>query len=407
MTDITGRSFLSYRRTRREDAELMIAAQHDIGIPTWQDIQNLDEEPTETAIREVIGDRTIASAVLYLTPEVANSPMIRKVEAPQILTRHQRGDGFFVVPVAAGGLDYSGAAAVVDESISLDDLQLWNLRKVGSDPLNSRDAKSIAERVLRRRITAISEALPKEKSLRIVLNTRGSPSFELGTALIIDWSHRFQGREAQSEVWDEYLLPSLDTIIKTIQELAPGRSIEAKGLLSIPAAVALGYACLAPRQLRISWQQFTVGSGYQLWNIDSGQESAEFIVEKKDGKVDGEDLAVLVSVNADVESALATTRSELPLFRGFVHIRHPREASYLMKNPSQAAHVAKIVAEEIRKARTEFHLRGRIHLFMAVPAGLAMMIGQLLNTVGPVQTYEHIPTDPTGRYHPAALLVPK
>ena len=192
MTDITGRSFLSYRRTRREDAALMIAAQHDIGIPTWQDIQNLDEEPTETAIREVIGDRAIASAVLYLTPEVANSPMMRKVEAPQILTRHQKRDGFFVVPVAAGGLDYSGAAAVVDESISLDDLQLWNLRKVGSDPLDSRDAKSIAERVLRRRITAISEALPKEKSLRIVLNTRGSPSFELGASLIIDWSHRFK-----------------------------------------------------------------------------------------------------------------------------------------------------------------------------------------------------------------------
>ncbi|MCZ6562977.1 MAG: SAVED domain-containing protein, partial [Deltaproteobacteria bacterium] len=158
---------------------------------------------------------------------------------------------------------------------------------------------------------------------------------------------------------------------------------------------------------RISWQQFTVGSGYQLWNIDSEQESAEFIVEKKDGNVVGEDLAVLVSVNADVEPALATTRSDLPLFRGFVHIRHPKEASYLIKNAGQAAHIAKLVADEIRNARTEFHLRGRIHLFMAVPAGLAMMVGQLLNTLGPIQTYEHIPTDPTGRYHPAALLVPK
>jgi hypothetical protein len=43
---------------------------------------------------------------------------------------------------------------------------------------------------------------------------------------------------------------------------------------------------------------------------------------------------------------------------------------------------------------------------MAVPVGLAMLIGQLLNTFGRVQTYEHIPTDAVGIYRPAALLLP-
>lgn len=37
MTDPTGRSFLSYRRGRKDEAALLIAAQHDHGIPTWQD----------------------------------------------------------------------------------------------------------------------------------------------------------------------------------------------------------------------------------------------------------------------------------------------------------------------------------------------------------------------------------
>jgi hypothetical protein len=43
---------------------------------------------------------------------------------------------------------------------------------------------------------------------------------------------------------------------------------------------------------------------------------------------------------------------------------------------------------------------------MAVLVGLAMMIDQLLNTFGPVQTYEHIPTDAVGIYRSAALLNP-
>ena len=40
----------------------------------------------------------------------------------------------------------------------------------------------------------------------------------------------------------------------------------------------------------------------------------------------------------------------------------------------------------------------------SVPVGLAMLIGQLLNTLGPVQTYEHIQVDAIGVYEPAAVL---
>jgi hypothetical protein len=49
---------------------------------------------------------------------------------------------------------------------------------------------------------------------------------------------------------------------------------------------------------------------------------------------------------------------------------------------------------------------GTVHLFMAVPVGLAMLIGQGLNTFGDVQTYEHIPVDGVGCYRPAARVTP-
>jgi len=48
----------------------------------------------------------------------------------------------------------------------------------------------------------------------------------------------------------------------------------------------------------------------------------------------------------------------------------------------------------------------RANLFLTVPAGLAVIIGRLLTTLGPVQTYEHVPIDAVGRYRPAALLNP-
>jgi hypothetical protein len=49
------------------------------------------------------------------------------------------------------------------------------------------------------------------------------------------------------------------------------------------------------------------------------------------------------------------------------------------------------------------HLMPRDREWLALPAGLAMLIGQLLNTLGPVQTYEHISTEGVGVYVPVAF----
>src|SRR5437867_890448 len=119
MTDPTGRSFLSYRRSRRHEAALMIAAQHEHGIPTWQDISDLDEGSTEEQVNAVLEDSATADAVMWLTPDVAESDFIRKVEVPAILRRVDRGDAFLAVPVAAGGLDYASAGEVATQGLSI------------------------------------------------------------------------------------------------------------------------------------------------------------------------------------------------------------------------------------------------------------------------------------------------
>ena len=60
----------------------------------------------------------------------------------------------------------------------------------------------------------------------------------------------------------------------------------------------------------------------------------------------------------------------------------------------------------MRAARRQYGNVATVQLFMAAPAGLAMLVGQLLNTFGTVQTYEHVGTDGSGCYKPAALLRP-
>jgi hypothetical protein len=407
MTDATGRSFLSYRRSRTNEAALLISAQHDHGIPTWQDLKDLAETPTADELHRVLADRLTANALLWITPDVKGSDFITKVEVPDILRRNAGGDGFFLVPVCAGGIDYKGAADAVDQQLSANNLADWNLPKVAGDPISGTEAAMIASRILKRRLQAIDKQLAPGLPLRLTLHTRARPAFQRGTGLMIDWSGRFNGREAEHAVWQDVLLPALTEVAMNVRTAGGGRSVVASGLPAIPAAVALGVAFLTQAGQRISWNQYTLGRPEQLWSLEAAREDSGFIHKTTERDVSAQDLAVLVSVTENVEPAFAQTpKGTLPSFRAITRISHANHPRFDITCPGQATDIARIVVEAIREARSNYHFLGTVHLFMAVPVGLAMLIGQLLNTFGRVQTYEHVPRDAVGIYRPAALLQP-
>jgi len=406
MTDATGRSFLSYRRTRADEAALLIAAQHDHGIPTWHDRKDLAETPTGDELHRILTDQCTANALLWITPDVKHSDVIRRIEVPGILKRANNEDGFFLVPVCAGGIDYAGAADAVDQQLSSDNLKDWNLPKVTGNPISQAEAASVAQRVLKRRIEAIHRQVETNLPLKIQLNTRTPPGCQSGVALSLDWSDRFTGREAAPEVWRDNLLPALAEVASVIRTSGGGRAVVAGGLAAIPAATALGAAFLAQGKQKIAWSQYTHGRPEQLWSLETPRENSGFTFATKERDVSAKELAVLVSVAENVEPAFAQTQGSLPAIRAITHVRHREEGRFDIASPGQATDIAMTVIKAIRAAREQHRPMETVHLFMAVPLGVAMLIGQLLNTLGAVQTYEHIPVDGVGIYRPGALLHP-
>lgn len=407
MTNPCGLSFLSYRRARLNEAKMVIAHQHDLGIPTWQDVENLGVEKTEDALRSTLKDPQIANAVLWITPDVDVSNFIQRIEIPLILERHKKGDGFFFMPVATGGLDYEDAGQAVQKGTGIEALTQWNIQKVVSDPTDESEIRTIAAKILSRRIKTIHQHLSPKEPLRAELNTRTSSTSAGYFPLTIDWTHRFDGRIASDETWRNHLLPALSEINEQIRTHAPGRTIRAKGQLCIPAATALGYYFMAPGNIDLTWEQHTVGRPSQEWSLQHSRVDSEFEIDFTTGSNCADDLAVLVSVNANVLRAVESSHNSLPKFRAFAHVK-PKNATESgnieLRSSGEAVDVAHRVMEAARIARHRFPVHGRLHLFMAVPVGLAVLIGQLLNTLGPVQTYEHIPESVTGHYRAAGLL---
>jgi hypothetical protein len=152
------------------------------------------------------------------------------------------------------------------------------------------------------------------------------------------------------------------------------------------------------------WQQPHPRRQIQDWSLAAPRESSGCNVDIKPFDTSGDDLAVLVSITSNVEAAFAASRSGLPAFRAILHVKALGSYPHDISSPGQAVDIVALVVENLRRARDEFQARGTVHLFLAIPVGLAFLIGQSLNTAGPVQTYEHLQTDAVGRYAPAALL---
>ena len=406
MTDATGRSFISYRRTRLNEVRLLIEALHDVGVPTWQDLSDLAEGHTDELLREVLAAKTTANAVCWLTPDVEKSDVIIRTELPSIMKRIDENDGFFMAPVAAGGLQYDEVTRVVGTYLGLHDLGQWNVRKLAADPISSDDAADVARQVLKRRVQEISKQQPSGQTLRMVLNTRKKPAFEPGVALSLDWTHRFEGRLAKPQAWEDFFLPALETVAQICEQYASGRSIVAEGLCALPASVALGTAFLTTRRIPLAWRQNSPNRPLELWSLAEKSEPSGFTASLCDGNVSADDLALLVSVASNVEPAFTASRPKLPAFRGLVVITKSGNYPHEIKRPGEAVDIIRVISQALRQARDSFQPRDKIHLFLAVPAGLAMMLGQTLNTFGQIQTYEHVGTEAVGIYQPAALLKP-
>lgn len=392
-TDPAGRVFVSYRRTRAPEVRELLRALHDRGVPTWLDTRNLAAEPTGDGLRRVLQDPDTGGAVLYLTPEVADSPTIREIEAPSIMRRHGRDDGFWVQPVAAGGLDYTGAADVLAGKIGTEDLSRWNIHRVTEDPAAIDDVVAIARRCLARRLQVVHASLPAGEPVVVRLHARGTPAALMPSHhLVLDWTDRFPDGAATAASWDALSLAIRD-VATAIRTYCPGREATATGTPGLPAAVLLGSAFPTRDAAQLSWQQRQPhGSHDQPWRVADalGPEIAEAAGWK--AKVSSQDpsasdCAILVNVSDDTAGAFGASRGDLPKWRATVNVGGLNMGGML--GAQEVASLVWLTVRAVREARTELGPFASIHVFLSAPAGFAVMLGTLLATLPPVITYEY------------------
>lgn len=406
-TDPTGTTFISYKRSRSDEIDLLIETLNERGVPSWRDITNLENRPTEPELREVLQRPDTACAVLWVTPDVADSPMILKVEIPEMKQRSDCDPSFFILPVAAGGLGYEDATNIASTHLDLDDLTTWNWEKVDRDPIEMEQAVQVARRLLDTRLRVIDGSLTEDEPFELSIDTWGRPSASSTSCIRIDWSDHFDGRFADHQVWTDRLIPAARDIAQAVSAQNRGRPVVCQGQASISAGLVLGAAFKEPTGIALGWVQNMPGDqGEQLWSLSAPREETPVKARFVEMDVGADALFVGVDFRGGPERAIKNMSQDGVLPKGRAGVIIEGEGGDVdLTSPGQVVDaVAKTVAA-IKEAKDRYRTRGPIHLFLAAPVGFAVLLGQKTNALGPIQTYELDQSNGDEVYRPAALIV--
>ena len=414
MTDVTGSMFISYRRSPARhsgDAEALLVrdALRDRGVPTWRDLDDLNSVPTEDDLISTLSRENIAGAVMLISPEIEKSQMVRKVEAPAILDRFRKLDGFILKPVLIN-LEYTDVDRVMGRPGAFQKISHFDIDRISKPSLDAEDARRIAKAVLKQRLLAVHHH-DSGQACSVGMYSRRSPSAK-GFTLCHDVTPYFTGRESAPGAYSkiETALYDAATALASTGFATTGDKIPiiARGNAALPLGVLFG-AVYSSFVFYLEWKQAAPGAPDETWSLKSGISDIPTTVYDIKDNLESEDLILAISINADVERA-TTEYLEAENLSPRAMISVGLENGPLQQgetiSPQQGLKIAYEAINTARNLKTQLRMtRANLHLFLACPLSLAVLIGQNLNTFGECVVYEHF-GDRTPAYAPAHRFRP-
>lgn len=411
MADPRGVVFVSYRRRRLQETNALVDALRDRGVPTWRDVDDLVTESTETAVREALRDERTSGAILWLTPDVKDSPIIRDVEVPEAIRRRKRDPQFWVTIILAEGLDYSTVQSLFADSLGPEDLSTWNLTKVSNPWASATDIQKVATSALIERTAQFSQQNPAPSSARVTVHAKGTMVIGTEDILSVDWTHHFDTGIPTPDAWALMADAASDLATALKQGTPTSTALQLGGTPSIPAATLLGSTFSSRDGRNPSWlQRQPDGEAFTEWKRSDSNDSslagecgwraAPLIYRVASAN----SLAVCVNISDDVTAAFARSRLVTPSWRAVLVIEATtgRNTRAQPLTRDEAASLVHLTVDAIRSARADVLGIDSIHLFIAGPAGFAFLLGTAVATLPPITTYEYDTI--SSQYVPAATF---
>jgi len=270
-----------------------------------------------------------------------------------------------------------------------------NARAIALDEISTRiqrggDAKVITRDVLleiidRRELRAQVSDAPEA---RLVIHGWARQGYDVDPTVELDWTKYFDREQrgvASPETWTRTLLPELKSARERLAALSNGKYVDVRGKLPLSAAMAVGFALPQVAGFRLRAEQPTGGETH-LWRSDAPESQKTFVVAKEIGEP-GKDIVIGLSITgrglAEMQQLMSTLRASALVYA------EPEGGT----GPTSIGSAGDLVALA-RSAKTvirdskERYSASHVHLVLYGPWSFALFLGQQLNAVGIITTYE-------------------
>lgn len=223
-------------------------------------------------------------------------------------------------------------------------------------------------------------------------------------AIVLDWVHRFRGTEARNRrglksptEWEVVLRPELLQAQRTLRSLG-ARRIIITGTMRLPTWFTAGVTF----QETAGFTPATLKDG-QLWTKPSGAiVPAPLVLSSPISSLrSGAEVALSLAVSddptPDAKRYIASTGKNIPI----ITVQLPTGVSNTSITDCAHAYAVALGVRDLARQLARITKPPTLHLFMAAPAGLALLLGGLWDRVPATQTYEDLSSN---GYEPAFTI---
>jgi hypothetical protein len=221
----------------------------------------------------------------------------------------------------------------------------------------------------------------------------------------LDWTSffRLETRSvATQEVWDKQLFPQLREARTKFAAMSAGTYIDFRGKLPLTASLAVGFVFSEAFGVRFRVEQPSGGETF-LWRSDAGSEPFELSGQQALLEPQASEGIVAFSITGDATADIQRLAQSRPgAFKAILNLTpKPGPSATSIHSAGEAVSMANQAKEQMRRFRTEFGLSA-IHLVLYCPSTVALFLGQRMNALGKVGTWER---SADGSYHPSVTLL--
>jgi hypothetical protein len=359
------------------------------GLRLWSDHDSSGRGVRiEATIREALA--TVDAALLYLTPESLTSRFIRSIELPAVLDRCQREPAFPIILILDGVTLPQLAEAIRATGPRLSDLTMVALEPATDAAARDSAIVTVAQRVLQRVLALHMRRSIAHQSLGVALFSQAETSYSYPAPLCLNWVPSFEAGPPAAEHWRTALLPALHDLYTTLSHETVRQIALRPAGAHLSAGYAFGYVFRATTGVQLWIEQTSENQQTHWWRTDAAPTAGDplAVVISSDGAACGDttiELSIIQDVGLGVYHALRLYG--LASARRIQLHPHAGPSKTAVVDGAHAGAIVRQVEAIIADVR-RVNPSATIHLFGAMPIGLAVLLGTRLNRCGPIQCYE-------------------